>query len=95
MAILHPDIPHTRRCRHVLHVALGNRRVRFKAFLSIMHVFPNGKTVKEQMLNKKSKTKHVRNEYMKCMGENCVCVDKDLGPTLMTSCPHTHINARE
>ena len=44
--------------------------------------------MKEHMLNKKSKTKHVRNGYMKCIGEDCVCADKDLGPTLMTSCPH-------
>ena len=76
-------------------MALGNCKSRFKAFLRILLAFSNGKTVKEQMLNKKSKTKHVRNGYMKCMGEDCVCADKDLGPTLMTSYPHTHINVRE
>ena len=82
VAILHPDIPHTRRCRYVLqnvYRAVGNHKSRFKDFLSILLAFPNGKTVKEQMLKKIGKTKHVRNGDMKCMGEKRVFEDKDLG----------------
>ena len=83
MAILHPDIPHTRRCRYVLqkvYGAVGNHKSRFKDFLRILLAFPNGKTVKEQMLKKIGETKHVRNGDMKCMGEDRVFEDKDLGP---------------
>ena len=83
VAILHPDIPHTRRCRYVLqnvYRAVGNHKSRFKDFLRILLAFPNGKTVKEQMLKKIDKTKHVRNGDLKCMGENHVFEDKDLGP---------------
>ena len=80
VAILHPDIPHTRRCRYVLqnvYRAVGNHKSRFKDFLRILLAFPNGKTVKEQMLKKIGK---MRNGDMKCMGEDRVFEDKDLGP---------------
>ena len=83
VAILHPDIPHTRRCRYVLqqvYVAVENRKSKFKVFLRILLAFPNGKTVKEQMLKKIDKTKHVRSGDSKCMGEDRVFEDKDLGP---------------
>ena len=83
VVLLHPDISHTRKCRYVLqqvYVAVRNRKSRFKAFLRILLAFPNGKTVKEQMLKKIDKTKHVRNGDRKCMGEDRVFEDKDLGP---------------